>query len=242
MTHAGSSVLGNDRDVSKGLVFMQTRIWGALRLGLSLIALFPGIAGAAAQEVTREDVVVALEQNAGPAMGRMDAPVTLVEFSDFQCGYCGRFARDTLPKIVAHYVQTGQVRLVFRHLAILGEASVAAAGAAACAHDQGKFWEYHDTLFANRSPLAFRAARLKQYAAELHLDSVVFDACLDRKTHAKQVEVETLLAQALHATGTPAFLINGQLLIGAYPFETFQRGLDALLGTDRPQKPSAPRP
>jgi protein-disulfide isomerase len=159
----------------------------------------------------------------------------MIYFTDFQCGYCGKFVRETLPRIEEHYIRPGKVRLVFRHLAILGEASVQAARASACAFDQGKFWEYHDALFANKGPLAFSTARLKRYAGDLRLDEKAFVTCLDSQTFAERVDAETVIGRALGATGTPAFLINGQLLLGAYPFETFQQALDGMLA-------SAPRP
>jgi protein-disulfide isomerase len=130
---------------------------------------------------------------------------------------------------------------VFRHMAILGEASVTASLAAACAQDQGKFWEYHNTLFANRSALAFTSTRLKRYAADHLLDQPAFASCLDAKTHAGRIESEGLMGRALGLNGTPAFLINGQLAIGAYPFDVFQRGLDAILAKT-PAKPSGVHP
>lgn len=212
---------------------------GVMAMNLLLIA--PAFGGERAQELTREDVVAALEQDTGPSKGAANAPVVMVDFSDFQCSYCGKFVKETLPKLEERYIRTGKLRLVFRHLAILGEASVTASLAAACAQDQGKFWEYHDTLFANRSALAFTSTRLKRYAADLSLDRTAFAACLDGKTHAGRVESESLLGRALGANGTPAFLINGQLAMGAYPFEVFQRGLDAMLAKT-PAKPSGVRP
>ena len=179
--------------------------------------------------VSREDLVAAIERGPGPAKGPADAPVIMVEFSDFQCGFCRMFAQQTLPKIEKKYIRTGKVRFVYRHMALQGEASVLAAQAASCAHDQGKFWEYHDALFSKESPFAFSSARLKRYATQLRLDEKTFTACLDSGKHARRVEAETILGRALGATGTPAFLMNGQLAIGAYPFETFQQGLEGLL-------------
>ena len=89
--------------------------------------------------------------------------------------------------------------------------------------------------------MAFTTTRLKRYAADLGLDRAGFAACLDGKTHAGQVESESLLGRALGASGTPAFLINGQLAMGAYPFEVFQRGLDDMLAKT-PAKPNGSRP
>ena len=223
---------------------MRCGLWGPVGIGLGVLNLLTGtpvLGGERTSEITREDVIAVLEQDTGPSKGAADAPVVMVDFSDFQCSYCGKFAKETLPKLEERYIRTGKLRLVFRHLAILGEASVTASLAAACAQDQGKFWEYHNTLFANRSALAFTSTRLKRYAADLPLDRAAFAACLDGKTHAGRVESESLLGRALGANGTPAFLINGQLAMGAYPFEVFQRWLDAILAKS-PAKPSGARP
>jgi protein-disulfide isomerase len=198
-----------------------------------------GRAAESSTSVSREDLVAAMERGPGPTKGAADAPVVMVEFSDFQCGYCRLFWRETLPKIEERYVRTRKVLFVYRHMAIRGDASVLAAQAASCAHDQGKFWQYHDTLFSQGSPLAFTSARLKRYAAELRLDEKTFTACLDSGKHAERVEAETILGHALGANGTPAFLLNGRLAIGAYPFGAFQRGLNTLL-TAAPQGPSEP--
>jgi protein-disulfide isomerase len=187
--------------------------------------------------VSREELISAVERAPGPSKGPQDAPVTLVEFSDFQCGYCRKFWQETLPGIEEGYIRSGKVRFVYRHLAILGEGSVLAAQAAACAHDQGRFWEYHDALFRNSSPLAFTTARLKRYAGQTGLDQGTFGGCLDSGKQAERVQAETLLGRALGANGTPTFLINGQLLIGAYPFEVFQQALDAALATPRSRPP-----
>jgi len=196
-----------------------------------------GLAAEGQGSVSREDLIAAVERGPGPTKGPADAPVVMVEFADFQCGYCRLFWRETLPKIEDQYIRTGKVRFIYRHMALLGEASVLAAQAAVCAHDQGKFWQYHDTLFSQGSPLAFTSARLKRYAAELRLDEKTFAACLDSGRHAERVEAETILGHALGANGTPAFLLNGQLVIGTYPFEVFQQGLNALLAAT-PRGPS----
>ena len=210
--------------------------------GILAVAWTPAGVSPAAEgqgSVSRADLVAAVERGPGPAKGPADAPVVMVEFSDFQCGYCRLFWRDTLPKIEERYIRTRKVRFVYRHMAIRGDAAVLAAQAASCAHDQGKFWQYHDTLFSKGSPLAFTSARLKRYATELRLDEKTFAACLDSRKHAERVEAETILGHALGANGTPAFLLNGQLAIGAYPFEAFQQGLDALLAAT-PRGPSGP--
>jgi protein-disulfide isomerase len=198
-------------------------------------------AGSQKEDWTREDLITALERGPGPSKGEKDAAMVMVYFTDFQCGYCRKFAKETLPKLDEHYFRPGKIRLVYRHLAILGEPSIQAARASSCAFDQGKFWEYHDALFANLSPTAFTAARLKRYAADLRLDEKAFAGCLESKHAAQRVESETLIARALGANGTPAFLINGQLLMGAYPFEAFQQSLDNMLAAIA-RKPPPGRP
>jgi len=216
-------------------------------LGLALVGMVLVILGGTTEMAmsgeqrgtpSREELVAAVERAPGPSKGREDAPVILVEFADFQCVYCRKFWQETLPRIEEQYVRSGKVRFLYRHLAILGEASVLAAQAAACAHDQGGFWEYHDGLFRENSPLAFTSSRLKRYASQSGLDERTFTGCLDSGKHAKRVEAETTLGRALGANGTPAFLINGQLLIGAYPFEVFQQALDASLAAPRRRPPS----
>lgn len=207
-------------------------------LGVLVVTSRPAIAGEPQGTVSREEIVATVERGPGPSKGPEDAAVVLVEFSDFQCVYCRKFWQETLPRIEERYIRSGKVRFVYRYLAILGEASVLAAQAAACAHDQGKFWEYHDALFRNSSPLAYTAVRLKRYAGQSGLDERTFSTCLDSRKHAERVEAETILGRTLGANGTPAFLINGQLLIGAHPFEVFQQALDAALAAPRRGPPS----
>lgn len=190
---------------------------------------------------TRDDLIAALERGPGPSKGSATAPVGMVYFTDFQCGYCRKFVTETLPKLEEQYIRPGKVRLTYRHLAILGEASVQAARASACAFDQGRFWEYHDILFANLSPIAFTSARLQRYAADLQLDEKTFAACLDNPAYGKRVEAETMIGRTLGATGTPAFLINRQLLLGAYPFEVFRQVLDGMLASPQRKTSGQPR-
>jgi len=124
----------------------------ARRVGWGLSALLAFAPIALAQSPGPEEIVTLLAK--GPARGAPNAPVTIIELSDFQCSFCGKFWKETLPRLEAEYVRPGKVRLVYRHLAILGTQSVAAAQAADCAGEQGKFWEYHDLLFRNQAALA----------------------------------------------------------------------------------------
>src|SRR3972149_5885340 len=160
---------------------------------------------------TREMVVAAAERRPGPTKGRDDSPITMVEFSDFQCGFCRKFWKETLPKIEAEFINTGKVRIVYRHLIALGPFSEQAAHGAECAQEQGKFWPYHDRLFEQTGPLAFTEQRLKGYARDLGLDRKAFDGCMASGRHKNRIRQETEGARYLGGPGTPTFLINGQL-------------------------------
>jgi protein-disulfide isomerase len=190
-------------------------------------------AGEKPREISREELIGMMEKGPGPSRGAAETQIVMVEFSDFQCGYCRKFAFETLPRIEERYIRTGKMRFVYRHMAVLGPPSMQAAQAASCAFEQGKFWEYHDTLFRNRSPLAFSVTELKRSAADLKLDGQEFAACLDSGKYAERVKVETAIGRALGANGTPSFLVNGQLAIGALPFDMFREGIDALLTADQ---------
>jgi protein-disulfide isomerase len=186
--------------------------------------------GAFAQLPLQRGEVLALLAK-GSAKGSDKAPVTIIEFSDFQCTFCWRFWKQTLPRLEEEYIKPGKVRFVYRHLAILGPQSVAAAQASECAAEQGKFWEYHDTLFASKGFFSLADRRLKQYARDLKLDGKAFDQCLDGGKYAKKVKGETGIGLRLGANGTPTFFINGRLLVGAHPFQTFQKIIQEELKT-----------
>jgi len=192
----------------------------------NLIAVLLLSASAQEQPITGEDIFAYLAKD-GPSKGNDKAPITLIEFSDFQCSFCRKFWQTTLPQIEKKYISTGKVKFVYRHFAILGKPSMAAAQAAECAGEQGKFWEYHDKLFASAaSPLAFTNGRLKGYAKELGLKSQDFNQCLDSGKHLKKVEGETATGGFLGARGTPAFFLNGKLLVGAQPFQVFEAAIE----------------
>ncbi|MGH7472794.1 MAG: DsbA family protein, partial [Candidatus Methylomirabilales bacterium] len=190
------------------------------RLVFAILLMQLGVVETPAQSRQVEDILTLLSQ--GPAKGSEAAPITIIEFSDFQCSYCRKFWKETLPRLEAEYVKPGKIRFVYRHLAILGEQSVSAGQAAECARDQGKFWEYHDKLFASQRPFAFTMGNLKHYAKELGLDTVAFNQCLDSGKYSQRVDAETGLGSTLGLRATPSFFINGRPLIGAHPFETFQ--------------------
>ena len=147
----------------------------------------------------------------GPSMGPADAPVTIVEFSDFQCPYCQR-AQPVLRSIAEKYPE--KVRIVYRHLPLESIHPQARAGAeaSACAADGGRFWEYHDLLFAN--PRAMSQPDLRRYAEQVGLEAEAFDACLSSRKHAAAIDADVREASAVGITGTPAFVVNGIVLFG----------------------------
>lgn len=169
----------------------------------------PQVAGAKVEVPIRTD---------DPVKGNSGAKVTIVEFSDFECPFCGR-AQQTLKQIEEAYKD--QVRFVFKQFPLPFHTNAPnAALASLCAQDQGKFWEYHDKLFANQTALS--PQDLKKYAQELGLNAGEFSACLENKKYQAQVDQDMKDGQTAGVGGTPAFFINGRLVSGAQPFENFK--------------------
>lgn len=183
----------------------------------------------AAQPLSIKEVLSALGK--GPTLGSSKAPVSIVEFSDFQCSFCKKFWSDTLPQLEENYIKKSQARFTYRHFAILGRFSEQAGQAAECSAEQEKFWEYHDVLFKNQGRGAFTDANLKRYAQELKLNSQNFGQCLDSGKYRKKIEGEMAVAASLGLRGTPSFFVNSRLLVGAQPFETFRQFIEAELKT-----------
>ena len=158
----------------------------------------------------------------GPSKGPDDAAVTIVEFSDFQCPYCQR-ADPVLKEIARRYPD--DVRVVYRHLPLdsIHPQARAGAEAAACAEEAGKFWEYHDVLFANNRALG--SDDLQRYAEEVGLEAESFAECLTTRRHAASVQADVVEAQSIGITGTPAFVVNGVVVSG---FKSVEE-LDALV-------------
>ena len=177
----------------------------------------------------REAISVAGDE---PSAGRTDAPVQIVMYSDFQCPFCARVG-PTVKKVQQAYGD--RIRIVFRDFPLnsIHPRASAAAIAAQCAHDQGRFWEYHDRLFANSSRLEDRD--LTQYGADLGLDMMRFTACTKDARAATVVAGNLSSGETLGVSATPAFFINGRFLPGAQPFEAFQRVIDDELKSRAPR-------
>ena len=171
-------------------------------------------------------VEVSLDDDA--VKGDANAPVTIVEFSDYECPFCGKYVQETYPSIVSEYINTGKVKYVFRDFPLDFHLNAQkAAEAAECAGDQDQYWEMHDYLFANQDYLA--VDNLKGYAKDLGLDLAEFNDCLDSGKFADEVAADLLDGQAYGVSGTPAFFINGKLVSGALPFAAFKEEIDAAL-------------
>ena len=170
-----------------------------------------------------EPLRIEVDTDGFPGKGSEDAPVTIVEFSDFECPFCSRVV-PTLERVSERYGD--RVRIVFRQFPLdnLHPNARKAAEASLCAEEQGKFWEMHDAMFANQRQL--QVAQLKRHAGELGLDTGAFDECLDSGRHAAQVQADVDAGAEAGVTGTPAFLINGRFLSGAQPFEAFEKVIE----------------
>jgi protein-disulfide isomerase len=171
----------------------------------------------------------------GLAMGPRDAKVQIIMYSDFQCPNCGEFAREALKQIEETYVSKGLVRLEYRHCAYLGPESEWAAEASEAANEQGLFWPYYNTLFANQrgeNKGTFSLENLKRFAAELDLDQKAFDAALDSGKYADKIASDFQAARQAGVEGTPTFFIKAtsstdpQVFVGNFPFETFQQAIE----------------
>lgn len=157
--------------------------------------------------------------------GDFNAPITLVEFSDFECPFCERHY-PTINQILSNY--KGKVRLVYKHFPLSFHPNAQkAAESSECAGDQGKFWEYHDKLFTNQ-PTGYSLDKFKQWAVELKLNAKKFNDCLDSGKYASKVQADSQEGAQKGVNGTPATFVNGQLVSGAVPYEQFKQIIDSL--------------
>jgi protein-disulfide isomerase len=158
--------------------------------------------------------------------------VVIVEWGDFQCPFCGAFARDTQPALLAQYVDTGKARVEWRDFAYLGPESSAAAVADRAAGRQGKFWAYHDALYARQYPEntgALSSGYLLGLARQVGLDLGRFQADLADPSLARQVQADRAQGSSLGVVGVPTVLINGGLMYGDQPLPLYQQAIDAAL-------------
>ncbi|MFE9727530.1 DsbA family protein [Streptomyces sp. NPDC005794] len=163
------------------------------------------------------------------AQGRTDAPVVLIEYADFKCGYCGKFARDTEPELIKKYVDDGTLRIEWRNFPIFGKESEAAARASWAAGQQDRFWAFHEAAYAeDAKEQGFGKDRLRDLARQAgvkDLDRFVEDT--DSPAAAEAVSADQEQAYGIGATSTPSFLINGRPLAGAQPMAVFTEAIEA---------------
>jgi protein-disulfide isomerase len=212
----------------------------------------PGITQAQADEILNElrQIRELLEKGARPAgpgggiqmsleggaiLGSKDAPLTIVEFTDYQCSYCQSFHVGTFPELKKKYIDTGKVRFASRDMPLDFHSNAAhAAEAARCAGDQRQFWEMRDRLISNAARLS--AAEITGYAQALKLDMLRFGSCMDGGKYSDTVKKDVATAESFGVTGTPSFLIgkstrngvSGVIVVGALPFDAFDAKLKDL--------------
>ena len=162
--------------------------------------------------------------------GSLDAPVTLVAYEDFQCGYCGAFNREILPVLDEKYISTGKAKLVYKDFPVRDKHPMAqkASEAARCAGDQGKFWEYHDVIYAKQKELSIDA--LKEWAKDVGLDSSAFDGCLDSDEKASLVEADFAEGLSREVDATPTVFVNDVELRGLFELKYYEEAIEHELG------------
>ncbi len=170
-----------------------------------------------------------LTENTSPVLGSNNAPITMIEFGDYQCYYCNQFYHNTEPDIVKNYIDTGKVRMVFKDFVIIGQDSVNAAHAAHCAQEQGKFWQYHDALYNNwagENTGWASSSNLLKFANNVGLNATQFGQCMSESRYISTVQGSLSNAKDLGLTGTPDFFILSpdktvSKIVGAQPYEAF---------------------
>jgi protein-disulfide isomerase len=191
-----------------------------------------------APPVQPAETLVTVRPTGNPMLGSPEAPLTLIEFSDYQCPYCRKFSENTLPALKRDYIDTGKLRYVFRDFPLdrLHPEARKAAEAAHCAGEQGKYWEMHGLLFQHQR--ALQVENLKAYARQLGLRPGDFDACLGQGTYAAKVQEDYEAGVVAGVQGTPGFflgrtrpdgMMQGTFIKGAQPVTAFQQAIERLL-------------
>lgn len=199
---------------------------------------------AAAKQAPAEEMPEPLEVTVNidddVVLGNNDAPVTIIEFSDYQCPFCRRHFKNTFSEIERDYIKTGKVKYVFRDFPLdFHKQAPKAAEAAHCAGDQGRYWDMHNKIFDNQSEI--QVENLKKYAADIGLDAGSFNSCLDSGKYVSEIEKDTDDGRKIGVSGTPTFFIGksrlnsneitGIRIVGARPLSSFKPVIDQLLQT-----------
>lgn len=208
---------------------MTKNPWFFVSVGLALIILiligtsFNGSSGTAKViDSNNKDIAILSE---GAVLGEKDAPVTIIEYSDYECPFCARFYTGAYQQIKEEYIATGKVKLIFKDFPLSFHQNAQKASEAAwCAGDQDKYFEMHDKLF--ESGVSGGTTTFKKYAKELGLDEKDFNECLDSDKYEDLVQQNFKEGQSVGVSGTPSFTINGKLIVGAQPFEVFKQAIE----------------
>jgi protein-disulfide isomerase len=167
----------------------------------------------------------------GSAIGDPNAPVILEEYSDYQCGHCRNFSENIEPLLVEEFVETGKVYIIYKAMPLY-PSSIPISEASLCAREQDKFWDYKDIIFANQDssdPNAFSDRRLEAFAEAIDLDVDAFNECMSERRFRSEVEQIRLEADDLEISGTPTFILNGKLIYGVLPIESFREEIEAAI-------------
>jgi protein-disulfide isomerase len=211
-------------------------------LGVIVIAIIGGIAASlpsSEPETLSNDRLrgtISTEMGS-PILGDPSAPITIVEFGDYQCHGCYNWFKNTKPAILNEYIETGKANLIFVDFAFLGHDSPKAAQATYCADDQGMYWKFHNLLYSSHEPQIdngwVSSERLKAFAFSLDLDMDLFESCLDSEKYSKRIQFNNQQAREHNVRATPGFFIVGpdgqQQITGAQPFSVFKQIMDSMV-------------
>lgn len=180
------------------------------------------------EDLKRFDV----SEDGNPSIGPANAPITIIEFSDYQCPFCTKWHNEVFLRLLKEYPK--QVRIVYRDfpLSSIHPAATAAAEAANCANEQGKYWDYHSALFSNKYNL--NRDGFIQYAQDLNLDVTSFSQCFDERRYADEVQADYEYAATLGIRSTPTFFLNGIPIVGAQPYDLFRQVIEKELAGEIP--------
>ncbi len=224
-------------------MLMSTK--GIIVAGITVAVVIGAIAIFASTQFESETVNLDMGRTHGtistamgsPILGNPSAPITIVEFGDYQCERCYQWFHNTKPALVKDYIDTGKANLVFVDMALLGRDSPIAAQATYCAEDQGRYWEFHDMLYNSQEHIDngwANSERLKAFAFSLDFDIELFTSCLDSGKYSKRVQYNISEARKNGATGTPTFFIidsdgGQQKISGAQPYSVFKSVIDSMV-------------
>ena len=188
------------------------------------------------QEAQLQDEVVEVTADDDAVLGDANAPVTIIEFSDYQCPFCKDFWSETLPSIVEEYVSVGKVKFVYRDFPLSSHPlAMPFAEAAECAGDQDKYWDMHDMIFEEQDKLAngtldsIDITDLSVWAWDLEMDVDEFEICMEEHKYLKEIQKDFDDGTKAGVSGTPTFFINGEMIRGALPFEAFKTVIEEKL-------------